>query len=72
MSSMNKKLLTAINSGKHLINETNLGLTTKRDYKRILEHSIKTLHQKGFVISDVKQLKQKHIRCLVDDWTLDK
>lgn len=68
MANVNKKLESARNSARQLINKTPLGFTTQRDYKRILEHCIGSLHKQGYIIDNVNQLKQKHIHFLVDKW----
>lgn len=68
MPSLDKKYAMASASARNLVNQTNLSFTSKRDYKRILDSCIKTLHKEGFILSDIKQLKQKHVRCLVNQF----
>jgi site-specific recombinase XerC len=63
-----KKAERAISTARHLMNQTHLGLITKRDYKSVLDDCVKLLHNHGYFIDDVRQLKQKHIYCLVGSW----
>ncbi len=68
MVNLVKKAERASSSARQLINQSHLSFTSQRDYKRILDDCISTLHQRGFFIDHIKQLKQKHIQTLVNFW----
>lgn len=54
------------------IDKSTLSFQSRDDYKHILRLVMQQLHQVGFTLSSVNQLKQKHIDRLVTDWTADK
>lgn len=68
MVNLAKKAERASSSARHLINKSSLGFTTQRDYKRVLDDCITILHRHSYFIDNIRQLKQKHINCLMNEW----
>ena len=50
------------------LKKTPLAFATKQDYQHIVCQSMKQLEKGGFILRDIKQLKQKHIVYLVSQW----
>lgn len=51
-----------------VINNAELSFQSKHDYKSILHRALKQLNERGFILRDIDQLKQKHIAFLIDEW----
>lgn len=68
MPSIEKKLSMASSTARQLINQSQLSFSTKRDYKQMLDNCLMMMQKSGYFLSDIRQLKQKHIRCLVAHW----
>lgn len=67
---------TALRQAYYSIGQTmdqaGLSYQSRHDYKQILRHSLQQLHQAGFTLSSLQQLKQKHMDRLISVWKEEK